>query len=83
VKADEAEEAPWERSLTRAAVLDETDQMLEEAIRIIQREGDASASLLQRKLNVSYPAGAGGSSMHYTKSARWGSHRPGDELVSC
>jgi S-DNA-T family DNA segregation ATPase FtsK/SpoIIIE len=54
-KTDEAEEAPWERSLTRAAVLDETDQMLEEAIRIIQREGEASASLLQRKLNVSYP----------------------------
>lgn len=54
-KTDEAAEAPWERSLTRAAVLDETDQMLEDAIRIIQREGEASASLLQRKLNVSYP----------------------------
>lgn len=54
-KTDEAEEAPWERSLTRAAVLEETDQMLEEAIRIIQREGEASASLLQRKLNISYP----------------------------
>jgi S-DNA-T family DNA segregation ATPase FtsK/SpoIIIE len=53
--ATEPEEAPWERSLTRAAVLDETDQMLEDAIRIIQREGEASASLLQRKLNVSYP----------------------------
>ncbi|MBN1313786.1 MAG: DNA translocase FtsK [Anaerolineae bacterium] len=51
----ESEEAPWERSLTRAAMLDETDQMLEDAIRVIQREGEASASLLQRKLNVSYP----------------------------
>jgi hypothetical protein len=54
-KAEEVEEAPWERSLTRAAMLDETDQMLEDAIRIIQREGEASASQLQRKLNVSYP----------------------------
>ncbi len=52
---DESEAAPWERSLTRAQVLDETDQMLEEAIKIIQKEGEASASLLQRKLNVSYP----------------------------
>lgn len=53
--AEQTEEAPWERSLTRAAVLDETDQMLEDAIRIVQREGEASTSLLQRKLNVSYP----------------------------
>jgi S-DNA-T family DNA segregation ATPase FtsK/SpoIIIE len=52
---EEGEEAPWERSLTRAAVLEETDQMLEEAIRLIQKEGEASASLLQRRLNVSYP----------------------------
>ena len=52
---DETEAAPWERSLTRAQMLDETDQMLEEAIKVIQKEGDASASLLQRKLNVSYP----------------------------
>lgn len=52
---DEDVPAPWERALTRAAVLDETDQMLEEAIRVVQKEGQASASLLQRKLNVSYP----------------------------
>jgi S-DNA-T family DNA segregation ATPase FtsK/SpoIIIE len=51
----EGEEAPWERSLTRAAILDETDQMLEEAIRLVQKEGEASTSFLQRKLNVSYP----------------------------
>jgi DNA segregation ATPase FtsK/SpoIIIE, S-DNA-T family len=52
---EEGEDAPWERSLTRAAVLDETDQMLEEAIRLVQKEGEASTSFLQRKLNVSYP----------------------------
>ena len=55
-KGDEGEQpAPWERALTRAAVLDETDEMLEEAIRVVQQEGEASASLLQRRLNVGYP----------------------------
>lgn len=51
----DGEEAPWERALTHAAVIEETDDMLEEAIRLIQQEGEASASLLQRKLNVGYP----------------------------
>ncbi len=46
---------PWERALTRAAMLDETDQMLEDAIRICLQEGEVSASLLQRRLNVGYP----------------------------
>ncbi len=36
-------------------MLDETDEMLEEAIRVVQQEGEASASLLQRRLNVGYP----------------------------
>jgi S-DNA-T family DNA segregation ATPase FtsK/SpoIIIE len=51
----DGEEAPWERALTHAAVIEETDDMLEEAIRLIQQEGEASASLLQRKLNIGYP----------------------------
>lgn len=51
----EYEIAPWERALTRAAVLDETDTMLEEAIRVVAREREASASQLQRRLNVGYP----------------------------
>jgi S-DNA-T family DNA segregation ATPase FtsK/SpoIIIE len=52
---DEGQEAPWERSLTRAAVLEETDSMLEEAIKLVQKETETSTSFLQRKLNVSYP----------------------------
>ncbi len=51
---DEAE-APWERMLTRQVIIEETDEMLEEAIRLVQQEGEASASLIQRKLNVGYP----------------------------
>jgi S-DNA-T family DNA segregation ATPase FtsK/SpoIIIE len=46
---------PWERALTRAAILSQTDEMLEEAIRLVQQEGVASTSLLQRKLGVGYP----------------------------
>ncbi len=52
---DEDEEAPWERSLTHTAILEATDPMLIEAARIVQKDRVASASLLQRKLNVGYP----------------------------
>ncbi len=49
------EYAPWERALTREAILDETDRMLIDAIRLIQEEQETSTSFLQRKLNVGYP----------------------------
>ncbi|GAB4475794.1 MAG: hypothetical protein Kow00124_17210 [Anaerolineae bacterium] len=52
---DEDEEAPWERSLTHTAILEATDPMLIEAARIVQKDRVASASLLQRRLNVGYP----------------------------
>lgn len=55
MKEEIEQAAPWEKALTRAAVLDETDDMLEDAIRIVQKEGEASASQLQRRLNVGYP----------------------------
>lgn len=47
--------APWERALTRATILNRTDPMLEEAIRLVQKERVASASYIQRKLNIGYP----------------------------
>src|SRR5690606_10012760 len=47
--------APWERALSRRTLLEETDELLEEAIRVVQQEREASASQLQRKLNVGYP----------------------------
>ncbi len=52
---EEDGEAPWEKALTRRAILEETDEMLEEAIRLVQQEREASASQVQRKLNVGYP----------------------------
>lgn len=50
--------APWERALTRRELLAETDPMLEEAIELVVNEQEASASMIQRKLNLGYPRAA-------------------------
>ncbi|MBN1202611.1 MAG: DNA translocase FtsK [Anaerolineae bacterium] len=50
--------APWERGLTRREVLAETDPMLEDAIALVIAEGEASASLIQRRLGLGYPRAA-------------------------
>lgn len=49
---------PWQRGLTRRELLAETDPMLEEAIELVIEEGEASASLIQRKLGLGYPRAA-------------------------
>ena len=49
---------PWERGMTRREVLAETDPMLEEAIALVIEEGEASASLIQRRLGLGYPRAA-------------------------
>jgi len=49
---------PWERGLTRREVLSETDPMLEQAIALITAEGEASASMIQRRLGIGYPRAA-------------------------
>ena len=49
---------PWERGLTRREVLTETDPMLEDAIELVIQEGEASASLIQRRLGLGYPRAA-------------------------
>jgi S-DNA-T family DNA segregation ATPase FtsK/SpoIIIE len=50
--------APWERGLTRREFLSETDPMLEDAIELVIKEGEASASLIQRRLGLGYPRAA-------------------------
>jgi len=50
--------APWERGMTRREILSETDPMLEEAIRIVMEAGEASASLIQRRMGLGYPRAA-------------------------
>lgn len=49
---------PWERGVTRREILSETDPMLEEAIELVIQEGEASASLIQRKMGLGYPRAA-------------------------
>jgi S-DNA-T family DNA segregation ATPase FtsK/SpoIIIE len=50
--------APWERSMTNREFLAQTDPLLEQAISIVVEEQEASASLLQRKLDLGYPRAA-------------------------
>ncbi|MEO1644224.1 MAG: DNA translocase FtsK, partial [Chloroflexota bacterium] len=49
---------PWQRGLTRRQLLAETDPMLEDAIEYVVDTQEASASLIQRKLNLGYPRAA-------------------------
>ncbi len=52
------EPAPWDKMLARETVLEDKDDLIERAIQVIQKHGRASASLLQRKLNLGYPRAA-------------------------
>lgn len=55
---DGQDEAPWEELLLREAALEDRDEILEEAIELVKRRGEASASMLQRALRVGYPRAA-------------------------
>jgi FtsK/SpoIIIE family/FtsK alpha domain/Ftsk gamma domain len=57
-KLEAYEGGPWEKGMTRREVLAETDPMLEQAIELVIEEGEASASLIQRKLELGYPRAA-------------------------
>jgi len=50
--------APWEGTLKRRQFLSETDPMLEDVLRLVAASGEASASLIQRKLGLGYPRAA-------------------------
>jgi S-DNA-T family DNA segregation ATPase FtsK/SpoIIIE len=49
---------PWARGMTRREVLSEQDPMLEQAIALVIAEGEASASLIQRRMGLGYPRAA-------------------------
>jgi DNA segregation ATPase FtsK/SpoIIIE-like protein len=57
-KLEKQTSAPWERGLTRREFLAETDPMLEDAIELVVKEREASASLIQRRLGLGYPRAA-------------------------
>lgn len=58
LEQDEPDEAPWEELLLREAALEDRDEILEQAIDLVKRRGEASASMLQRALRVGYPRAA-------------------------
>jgi S-DNA-T family DNA segregation ATPase FtsK/SpoIIIE len=47
-------EAPWEQTLA-APREEERDELLQQAIEIVRAQGQASASLLQRRMHIGYP----------------------------
>ncbi len=49
---------PWERSLQRRKFLADTDPMLEDVLKLVVDAGEASASLIQRRLGLGYPRAA-------------------------
>lgn len=57
-KIEELGVPPWEQAMTRLEALTDLDPVLEEALNVVVQEGQASASLLQRRLGVGYPRAA-------------------------
>ncbi len=49
---------PWEMAMTRRESLSDMDPLLEDAIDLVVRENEASASLIQRRLGIGYPRAA-------------------------
>ena len=49
---------PWDSLIAKHALLDETDQLLEQAIEICQKQEFLSTSLLQRRLRIGFPRAA-------------------------
>jgi S-DNA-T family DNA segregation ATPase FtsK/SpoIIIE len=49
---------PWEEMIARDAAMADRDEILEQAIELVRRKGEASTSLLQRDLRVGYPRAA-------------------------
>lgn len=52
------QQAPWEDFLIRQEALEDRDEILEQAIELVSRVGEASASMLQRRLRIGYPRAA-------------------------
>ena len=52
------ERAPWDDLISRMNFIDDTDEMLERAIELVQKVDNISTSLIQRRLRVGYPRAA-------------------------
>ncbi len=49
---------PWEHGLKQHQFISDTDPMLEDALKLLVKSGEASASLIQRRLGLGYPRAA-------------------------
>ena len=49
---------PWESMLAEQAALDEYDELIEDAFKIVRDSQRASTSMIQRKLHIGYPRAA-------------------------
>ncbi len=54
----ERQPPPWENLLARLSVIEDTDDLLEQAIALCQKQDNISTSLLQRRLRVGFPRAA-------------------------
>ena len=52
------EPAPWEKELRRRQFIADTDPMIEDVLKLIAKGGEASASVIQRRLGLGYPRAA-------------------------
>lgn len=58
-KAEDKEESPpWEKMLAEQAALEDYDELVKKAFRIVRDSQHASTSLVQRKLRIGYPRAA-------------------------
>jgi S-DNA-T family DNA segregation ATPase FtsK/SpoIIIE len=55
---EDEEEVPWEGVLSHQAVVSDKDEIIERAIDLVRSTGQASASMLQRRLRIGYPRAA-------------------------
>ena len=53
--APTGDKAPWEQDLHRRQFMKDTDPMLQDVLKLVVDSGEASASLIQRRLGLGYP----------------------------
>ncbi|NOQ39576.1 MAG: DNA translocase FtsK, partial [Anaerolineales bacterium] len=58
IKPEELSLPPWENVLQEQAELDEYDDLIKDAFKIVRNSQRASTSLIQRKLRIGYPRAA-------------------------
>ncbi len=58
LEPEELDLAPWEKVINESAELDEYDDLIKDAFRIVRNSQRASTSLIQRKLRIGFPRAA-------------------------